>query len=718
MVLSTDNSSAPARVLSYEIPEADRAEFHALPAEVQKDVLARLEAMQTISAARSVRDGAIRVSHSMGGMRGWSPGRLRMQHAGYSSTGNWRSLLNCAKAGPSHYRSSAHVENLPASRNPAFVEHVRAEIERCQRNSKQAHRTVIDRWRRWHAGDEKARIPGYTICPEPASHGFYPVGWSVDQFEKMSPDIADLTRARQGQRAASHYRPSVLTTRYGLKLCQFLQFDDVEWDLKVNFPGQKQAMRPRGFFAVDVLSACDVGMFWKPTLWDQVAEKKKTLTERDFLWFVLHTLMDTGYRADQEGTQLIWEHGTATVRDRTLLSTLERLTGGRVRPAVSGILGVEQMAGMFEGTGRGNFRFKSLRESLFGLLHNYFQQLPGQVGLNRDRSPEQMVGLERYNAEILALVPKLSPERAANLEFPALTWEKFNEAALQLLDRIAKRTDHEMEGWERCGFLKTFWRLADGHQWISQDEFETYSERQRALVTAHISEDPARFQQQRRMSPREVLNAGRHELTQLRNEHLPVLLSHRAEEFGREVTVRRGLITIDSDEFGLDPIHFQALDARPERSGHRLQEGSKHLAFINPIAPNFLVACDSQKRISGICQLWARPSRGDLDAVGKMMGRQRAHENATHREQDARHLYGFAAEHARMLKHNEDVKSGRPVTPEDRAHDRNLAERVATEGAAAAADIFSSPETPVETAAAVEDISGEDFLSAISTPRD
>jgi len=717
MVFSTDNSTAPARVLSYEIPEADRAEFHALPAEVQKDVLARLEAMQTISAARSVRDGAIRVSQSMGGMRGWSPARLRAQHAGFSSSGNWRSLLNCAKAGPSHYRSSAHVENLPASSNPAFCQFVKARIELCQRNNKQAYRNIIDQWLRWRAGDAKSRIPGYTVCPEPAAHGLHPVGWSVDNLMKMGPDIADLTRARQGQRAASHYRPSVLTTRYGLKLCQFLQFDDVEWDLKVNFPGQKQAMRPRGFFAVDVLSACDVGMFWKPTLWDQIDEKKKTLTERDFLWFVLHTLMDNGYRADQDGTQLIWEHGTATVRDRTLISTLERLTGGRVRPAVSGILGVEQMAGMFEGTGRGNFRFKSLRESLFGLLHNYFQQLPGQVGLNRDRSPEQLVGLERYNAEILALVPKLSPDRAADLRFPVLTWDQFNAAALQLLDRIANRTDHEMEGWERCGFLKTFWRLVESQPWISQDEFKTYTEVQRNAITAVISSDPARYQQQRRMSPREVLNAGRQELTRLRHEQLPVLLSHRAEEFGREVTVRRGLITIDSDEFGLDPIHFQALDAR-RGAGGRLTEGSKHLAFINPVAPSHLVACDAQMRISGICQLWDRPSRDDLDAVGKMMGRQRVHENATHRDQDARHLYGFAAHHARMLKHNADVKAGNPVTPEDRAHARDIEERVATEGAAAAADIFTAPEAPSEVCTADNDISGEDFLSAISTPRD
>jgi hypothetical protein len=70
-----------------------------------------------------------------------------------------------------------------------------------------------------------------------------------------------------------------------------------------------------------------------------------------------------------------------------------------------------------------------------------------------------------------------------------------------------------------------------------------------------------------------------------------------------------------------------------------------------------------------------------------------------------------------MLKHNEDVKAGRPVTPEDRAHARDLAERIATDGAAAAEDIFSGPETS-ETAPAVEDMSGADFLDAISPSQD
>jgi hypothetical protein len=103
------------------------------------------------------------------------------------------------------------------------------------------------------------------------------------------------------------------------------------------------------------------------------------------------------------------------------------------------------------------------------------------------------------------------------------------------------------------------------------------------------------------------------------------------------------------------------------------------------------------------------------------MGRQRAHENLMHREQDARHLYGFAAQHARMLKHNEDVKAGRPVTPEDRAHARDLAERIATDGAAAAEDIFGEPEAPVGPATSMDsadDLSTSDFLRAMAAPQD
>jgi hypothetical protein len=709
---------AVAKVVTYSIPSEDAAEFSALPAEVQVDVLEKLSAMERIASADSILSGARSIAAMSGGKRGWSVGRLRTQFACYSRSGDWHTLLNAAKAGPAHYRSGGSVENLPVLCNAAFAEYVRSEIELCQRNNKQAHRNIIARWNRWRAGDLKSAIPGYKVCPPVGENGLFPDGWSYDNMiARLKPDRADLARARQGQRAASQYRPAVLTSRVGLRVGEFIQFDDVEFDLRINFPGQLSAMRPRGFFSIDVASAFDTGMSWKPTLWDEVEEKKKTLTEQDFLWFVVNHLLDCGYRADERGTTLIWEHGTATVRDRNFIEKLMSLTGGKVRPAVSGILGAEQMAGMFEGGGRGNFRFKSLREGAFSLLHNYFQCLPGQVGRNRESSPEQLHGLERYNSQLLKVVPTLPADRAALLQFPVLTWDEFIDKAQHLLREISDRTDHEIEGWDACRNIAYQWRLAAGQEWQSDEAYAALPEASRQALSVLFSQMPD-LRQPRRLSPRQVWHRNASQLTKFQHQQMPLIFAHRAEELGIEVSVRKGLIELNHASFGVDPIFFQAIDGR-RGAGFRMSEGSKFLAFVNPHAPDHLVACDSRLAVVAVCPFWARPSRNDLPAVAEMMGRQRVAENARHRDQDARHTFGFgfALRHAAALKeHNEAVISGKPVTAEDRAHARDLEERVETHGAAAAADIFSSPSIESGSPAGANEEDADDFLRAMATP--
>lgn len=714
----TTHPGAVAKAVTYSIPSEDAAELSALPAEVQVDVLERLSAMEKIAASDSILSGARSIAALSLGKRGWSVARLRTQSACYSRSGDWRVLLNAAKAGPAHYRSGGSVDHLPVLCNKAFAEYVRSEIELCQRNSKQAHRNIIARWNRWRAGDLKSAIPGYKVCPPVGENGLFPDGWSYDNMIiRLKPDKADLARARQGQSAASQYRPAVLTSRVGLRVGEFIQFDDVEFDLQINFPGQLRAMRPRGFFSIDVASAFDTGMSWKPTLWDEVEEKKKTLTERDFLWFVINHLLDCGYRNDERGTTLIWEHGTATVRDRNFIEKLMSLTGGKVRPAVSGILGAEQMAGMFEGGGRGNFRFKSLREGAFSMLHNYFQCLPGQVGRNRENSPEQLHGLERYNKQLLAVVPTLPVDRAALLQFPVLTWDEFIDKAQHLLREISDRTDHDIEGWDACRNIAYQWRLAAGQEWQSEEAYAALPDASRQALAVLFSEMPD-LRKPVRLSPRQVWQRQAAQLTKMQHQQMPMLLAHRAEELGIEVSVRKGLIELDHSAFGSDAIFFQAIDGR-RGPGYRLAEGEKFLAFLNPHAPDHLVACDSRLRVVAVCPFWARPSRNDLPAVAEMMGRQRSAENARHRDQDARHNFGFgfSMRHAKALKeHNDAVIAGKPVTAEERAHARDIAERVETHGEAAAADIFSSPSVESADPAQANDQDVDDFLGAMAAP--
>lgn len=715
MVLSSESSLPVARP-SFVVPPEDFDEFYALPAAVQSEVKLRLKAMETISNAKSVRAGSMSVAVAMAGRAGWSPGRLRNQHAEYYSGGNWRTLLNRAKAGPTHYRNSDSVADLPAAANKAFREWVAMMIERCARNGGQAYREIINQWRRWRAGDPSARIPGFSVPPEPAMHGFHPVGWSRDNIMRMSPDIADLTRARIGQSAAMRFSPSILTTRAQMRCGQFYEHDDVMLDVMVNYPGQRTAVRPRGFFTNDSLTTFNTLISFKPYLWDIDESKRQDLTEREFFWTFIQNLLTNGYRTDEVGTTNLLENAKATIRDHTFLESLERDTNGSVRVLFGSIHGHKQLAGYFEGRGHGNPRHKARREQLFNLVHNYLQLLPGQTGKDRDHAPEQLHGAMAENRRELDLIARLSSDRADLVQTEFMPWDKFMDDCLRLCDEMDSRHNHEMEGWAKAGFVAEFVRMVDGGQWISKEEFESYAAKAKAAVMEIVKGDPKKYSLVRPMSPKEAWLKHQGELTKLKHVQLPSILAHRAEEFGRPVRVRNGFFEVQAEECGPDSILFHAMDGR-RGSSSLLPEGEKYFGFFNPYHPDHLVTCDARMRPVAVCPLWDRVDPADSEAVMQKMGKKASHDAARHRRQDARHIT-FAMQHSRALAHNKALREGKPVTAEGRAHARDLAERVATEGAAAAADIFTAPEAPLEPAPAGDDISGEDFLSAISTPRD
>ena len=709
MVISND-SQQPVRVLSFDIPTEDHDEFYALSADVQRDVRNRLDAMRTLSQARSVRAGALMVSALMEKRAGWSVQRLCTQWREYSTSGNWRVLLNRAKAGPTHYRNSGSIADLPAASNKIFREWVMMMIERCQRNGGQAYKEIIAQWRRWRAGDQSARIPGFSIPPEPAMHGFHPVGWSRDNIMRMSSDIADLTRARIGQSAAARFSPSILTTRVQMRVGQFYEHDDVMLDFLVNYPGQRTAVRPRGFFTNDSLSTANTLISFKPYLWDLDEKKRQDLTEREFFWQFLQNLLTNGYRTDDVGTTNLLENAKATIRDTRMLENLERETNGKVLCLFGAIHGHKQLAGYFEGRGHGNPRHKARRESLFNVVHNYLQQIPGQVGLNRDRSPEQLHGMTKANERDLALIAQLSPERGNLIQTHFLSWEEFQTRCMEKMDELDRRHDHEMEGWD--AYWGEFYRLVDGGQWVSKDEFENYNELARNAMMTVVAQDPQNLHLRRRLSPWEVYRKFKHELTPLNHIQLPTILSHRAEEFGRPVTVRKGFFEVKCAEAGTDSFFFHAMDARRGRA-FPLPEGEKYFAFFNPYNPDVLVACDAHMRPAAVCRLWERVDAADSEAVTAALGKKSHHDAVRFGRQDARHIT-FAAQHSKAVKHNKAVRDGKAVTPEEIEAQRDLANRVALHGASAASDMLGSPEEPTDVSEAPTP-STRDFLSSITS---
>jgi hypothetical protein len=628
--------------LSFVIPKSDEAALcRTVPYEAQKELRLLLHAMEVIHKSDKVMVACRRLAATFAaraelrGARGFRAETLRQKYYAFvRSQGDWRVLLNKAKA-------PQVTTGLPA----AFLEFWRGLCEDNQRVCSEALRELHHIFRTHHSLDGKRfikAIPGYDHWPVADPRTGVPAGWTEKNLYRHTPDRFELAASRIGRKAASEFRLKLRTTRVGLRLGEFFEFDDHEYNVIVNFPGQWKAMRPRGFAAVDVLSGCCFSHAIKPTLWDEAEEKKRVLTERDFMWFVVSVLTTTGYRTDERGTTLIVEHGTAAIRDAFERRIVDA-TGGKVRIERSGRYGRPAHGGQMRGEGGGNFRFKPHVEGFFRLLDDRLASLPGQVGKGRDFSPEQLPGIQGYNRALLKDAANMTPERAALLQWPVLLWQDFAGQVDRVMDDIGNDTTHKLEGWEKLKFI--------------------VQERREGLDLPVA----------RRLSRREVFNGLRGELVRLDDFHLPALLGpENALRSGEPLTVREGEFEFEDFEMGSEPFRFQAVN-----EAGRLREGEKFTCFVNPFNPSVLVACDARLRVVALCPPVAMPCRNDREAIQKLQGAVGHWEAAALAPVRARHAdQAQALEH--MKRHNEAVREGRPVTAHEKAKVRALRRMDAT----------------------------------------
>lgn len=570
--------------------------------------------------------------------------RLYSMLVEYREKKDWRVFVNKSKS--PQCRKATKPIGLPIS----LIEFYRMLCEQNQRNSKGGFRALVKIWQT-HAdymGKTYDRIPGYPTWPEPEPLTGLPSGWTYGNLQRQANQHPyDLKAARVGLFSASQHRPPVLTSRVGLKLMQYVQMDDHEYNLKVHFPGQSKAMRPRGFNAVDVLTACICAKSFKPTLWDVENETKKALTETDFMWFVVHLLCDVGYRADDVGTTLIIENGTAAIR-KEFEDRITSCTQGRVKIARGAMFGDAAHDGQWSVRAKGNFKFKALIESSFNLVDNYFAALPAQVGLNRDRCPADTEGREKYLNSLLndvALVAGNS--QALDVKLPVLTWSQFTQAALRLYQDLNAATEHDVEGWDQCGFT-IIEQLYLG-KWLP-------------LPPGQSTPFPTRA---RKLSRQEAwtLCADQKELVVVPPVLYPELMG---VQNGREISVsKQNLIEFeDTMAFGPSVMRYIACQ--------NFRPGEKYLCFANPWNPRVLVACKANGAVAGLCEWWDMPCRSDVEAIKRQMGRQAHWQTTRGHALSARHAFE-TEDRAHMIMHNAAVLE-QARDPEPTIEDVNLKE--------------------------------------------
>jgi hypothetical protein len=604
-------------VSAFDIPLADLSYFSSLPATVQDEVRKRLYIMAFIFTSKKINPACKFVAANLrpfGGELSWS--RIRALFYSYRdgngkyAARDWRILVNWAKAGGT------------ASLPPKFVEFWRTLCERHQRATTNAHRELLQIWRtRFDAQlHEVKEIPGYPAWPVSEPETDLPAGWTPGNLARYTPDKFELAAARIGIQKASALGFKIRTSRVGLRLGEFMEFDDHEFNVKVNFPGQLRSMRPRCFGAVDALTDCMFSMVIKPTFWDIEAQAKKVLGEKDFMWFIVAVLTHRGYRPDI-GTMLLVEWGTATVRgnkklriDNPLRDDFEKriydATLGKVRVDRGGRFHTKANPGQFAPPSGGNFRFKPHVEQYWRMLDDWLDALKGQTGKGRDFAPEEMERTDAYNAKLLKAAQTLGVDEASRLILPRMTFEEFTGAANQVMNLINDDRDHKCNSWEKCGFLtKEFRRELTADAW---QPYQLIGE-EPADIQALVAQNDLHYRV-RRMARSEADRRHASELTRLPFESIPALVG--PEYAGAPVTVRGGKFLFQDWRIGPDPLEFVALDA----AGHPLREGERFVPYCNPMSPDVLVICDARHAVVSVCPPVLMPSRNDEAGVKAAMG--------------------------------------------------------------------------------------------------
>lgn len=557
--------------------------------------------LRKIDAAPNKSAAARHAAAEWDGSRGMSaPRLLALYYAWRNGTAehaprDWRHCMRRSVAGREYWRG-----RRTATVAAETIEHfISLEVEH-QRKSREAWRRLV---RQYRAGKP---IPG---VPAGIDRRELPAGWTYGNMMLRARQLRgkwDLVASRIGRAAAADHRPKVFTTRVGLHVGEYYVFDDMWHDFSVVALGSRRPMRLLQLHALDLYSGCQFARGLKPRMEDPETGKRINLTEDEMLFLVVHVLQDFGWYA--EGCTLMVEHGTAAIRE-DLEAALSDITGGAVKVERSGIQGASAVAGLYGAQGKGNFRFKAALESLGNLIHNAtagMLDFPGQAGANsRISKPEEAENRSRAFTALQRVLVALPPALAQQLVLPYVEVNAACDLVHEVMERINRRTDHELEGWERAGLTTVDYEVP-GVGLLPQGNVLALEPAKRQAVLAVAS--PAA----RKLSPREVWDRGTGMLTRLRPEQAAALLCGR---HGQEATVKGGLIEFCDAAVSPAPLRYVA---------HTRAEGDKFRVVVNPFSAGVCHLFDAAGRWCGQLEAWGPVSRTDTDGLHRRMG-QAAH---------------------------------------------------------------------------------------------
>lgn len=644
-------------------PEID--DFSKLRKDTQRKIQDWIRCLDELGAG-SRWGNRVNIAMEIAARMGCSLGTVYRKADAYAAAG-WRGLIpgNSADGGK--------------GKSQAFKDWVAALYLAHQRDTSGAEvaRVVIAQWSLWRrTGDPRHAIPGFSSPPAPGRKG-YPDGFSAKQLSRYRPDVYSQRLARQGAKSASVFLPSILRTRVGTRFGQVVFFDDQDYDVKVVAPGLSQrTLRPQGFNCLDYHSGAFLDWTMRLRWWDSANEKYRTLTQQEFVWFVVNYLTTWGYRNDDAGTVLVMEHGTASGYSNKDLSTtgghhdfdsaLAFASGGHIRTDRSGLFNSPVFAGMlFRPQSAGNFRFKSPLEGMFNLVRNRMAMLPGPTGLSASMKPEEQYGLDKYCESLLKLWEKLDDEHRAMVAFPLYQPHELARVTDAVYRTINGRTEHALEGWRDLGYIAPQIRLDPDAPWRTLDEVRALPHQTQQLALSLL--DQPGFCRNVALPPAAIVDRHRSELSKLPPSAIPLLVP---VEWAKRVKVKPNRTIVIQDQL-CGPEAFTYTARIVTRNGaETLRPDLELLAYFNPQRPDVLALCDMDGRYIGTINATTRAPFLDREAIELRLG-ERAALKADLDAPARAAMAGTIAARQSMRDTNERLAAGRAVTPEERAAARS-----------------------------------------------
>lgn len=518
----------------------------------------------------------------------------------YKKAGNrWEALLDG--------RSSTANRRKARTANKAFRAHLALLATRHKRCLASAVRELYEEWKNCKP------IPGYeglNYAPDMP----LPSGWSMDNLLRLMPNRKALSIVTQGVRAASADLPQVFATRAGGWPCSYVMFDDVWLNILATGYGEDGKMqlgRPLQLGCLDYFTG-------RRLCWGTKIRTKREdgtsvqLNADEMLFLLCDFLHNVGY--SPRGTVLVVEHGTAAISD-AVKKQLALLTNGLVRVDRSGMQGVRQ-AGAFPGRAVGNPRFKASIEVWHSLLHNYMDGYATQTGTNRTE-PEPLWGLREECNDLLKKGGQLAPERALALMPYAPSLRELADDLTRLVGQINNRSDHELEGWEACGFTRLEFSLNGRDGWAPLDSLDPQAA---AMAKAMALGNPALLRT-RRLSPQEAwelsLRDPANKLIRLSAAECVTLMgAHRKFP----LSMRGGAFKIKDSSRHHEQLIFDACVTDARGNERILPAGGTYFGVLNPFNCNLFIL-DDRDRVLGEAPLIHRFSHTDEAARLREFGR-------------------------------------------------------------------------------------------------